>query len=365
MPNSEENTTPEPADSSIEETPIEIEFDTIEETSEFIVDPSPDSADPSGIKKHPIRRMIGFGILAIIILGIFGGLGGYLIAIQDRENYADSVVSTEIADQFLLGLIEFERGQYETARQRFEYILKIDPNNPAAREKLTETILKLNENDALPTAVPTQTLTPTPDIRNQEELFATALAYRDVQDWTSLIDTLNSLRHQDPQYKAVEIDGLYYIAYRNRGIHRIQVEGNLEGGIFDLNRAELFGLLDVEASNYREWATSYITGLSFWEIDWAMVVQYFNPLAISVPNLSDSSFFTVQDRLATAQVELNLADLETARYRYSAGKWCDAYDLFNQVSAYLQLTESDLQKFEEARNKCLGIEPTPSETQAP
>ncbi len=63
----------------------------------------------------------------------------------------------EIADQFLLGLIEFERGQYEVARQRFEYILKIDPNNPAAREKLTETILKLNENDALPTAMPTPT----------------------------------------------------------------------------------------------------------------------------------------------------------------------------------------------------------------
>ncbi|MBN2044616.1 MAG: hypothetical protein JW757_06325 [Anaerolineales bacterium] len=316
-------------------------------------------------EKRPIWRIVGFGILAIIVLGILGGLGGYFTAISDRETYADSVISTEIADQFLLGLIEFERGQFETARQRFEYILKIDPSNPAAREKLTETLLKLNENDALPTAIPTPTLTPTPDSRNQEELFDSALAFRDAKNWDALIETLDALRFQDPSFRAIEIDGLYYLAYRNRGMQRILVEGNLEGGIFDLNRAELFGLLDVEATNYRDWAKSYITGVSFWELDWDMVVKYFSPLAISAPYLSDSNYFTSQDRLATAQVEVNLADLETARYRYSVGKWCEAYDLYNQVSAYIQLSAEDQARFENARNQCLGIEPTEEPTPEP
>jgi tetratricopeptide (TPR) repeat protein len=315
--------------------------------------------------KRPIWRIVGFGVLAIIILGALGGLGGYFIALQDRENFADSVIATEIADQFLLGLIEFERGSYETARQRFEYILNIDPDNPAAREKLTETILKLNENDALPTAVPTATMTPTPDSRNQAELYNTAISFRDAEDWDALIEILNTLRYQDPEYKSVQIDGLYYLAYRNRGMSRILVEGNLEGGIFDLNRAELYGLLDVEATNYREWSQNYITGVSFWEVDWDMVVKYFSPLSISAPYLSDSNYFTSQDRLATAQVEVNLAGLETARYRYSVGKWCEAYDLFNEVSTYVQLSPEDRTKLENARNRCLGIEPTEEPTTTP
>jgi tetratricopeptide (TPR) repeat protein len=323
-------------------------------TSELDQDKTEQQTKP----RRPIGRIIGFGILAIIILGVLGALGGYYTALQDRENYADSVISTEISDQFLLGLIEFERGQYELARQRFEYILRIDPNNPAAREKLTETILKLNENDALPTAVPTPTLTPTPDSRDQAELYETALAYRDTANWTALIDTLNTLRYQDPEYNSVQIDGLFYLAYRNRGMERILVEGNLEGGIFDLNRAELYGLLDVEARNYREWSSNYITGVSFWEVDWEMVVKYFSPLAISAPYLGDSNYFTAQDRLATAQVEISLSDLDSARYSYSLSKWCDAYDLFSQVSTVYELSPEDQVKFDDARNKCLGIEPT-------
>ena len=180
-----------------------------------------------------------------------------------------------------------------------------------------------------------------------------------------MLDTLDSLRIQDPSYSAVQLDGLYYLAYRNRGLQRIQQEGNLEGGIFDLNRAELFGPLDIDARNYREWATKYITGVSFWEIDWNEVVNYFGPLAISAPYLSDSSFFTSQDRLATAQVEVNYEILNRARARYTGGKWCDAYDLFNQAAAYLQLTNDDLEKFQTAKNRCLGVPPTEAPTSEP
>ena len=333
------------------------------------LDDEKETEEDKKLYRRRIARRVGFGFLVIIILSALGGVGGYLQALQDREQYAESIVSTEVADQFLLGLIRFERGQYEIALQHFEYVLQIDPDNTAAAEKLTETILKLNEIDALPTAAPTPTVTPTPDRRDLEELFNSVISLRNQENWTALIENLDSLRKKNPDYNAVEVDGLYYIAYRNRGVQRIQIEGNLEGGIFDLNRAELFGPLDIDARNYREWASKYITGVSFWGIDWEQVVNYFGPLAISAPYLSDSEFFTAQDRLATAQVEVNLAILTRARARYAGGKWCDAYDLFNQAGAFVQLGPDDLEKFEYAKNQCLGIPPTetpgPTPTETP
>ena len=320
----------------------------------------PEDEDPApGNPRKGILRVVLLGLLAIIILGAIGGLGGYWTALNDREANQDRIISTEISDQFLLGLIALERGQYEIARQHFEYILKIDPQNAPAAEKLTEVILKMNQANIAPTDRPTATLTPTLDTRDQEELYAMALALKDQKNWDALLDVLDSLRIRVPEYNAVEIDGMYYVAYRNRGIQRIQLEGNLEGGIFDLNRAELFGFLDVEASNFRNWASKYITGMSFWEVDWEQVVNYFGPLAISAPFLSDSSRFTAQDRLATAQVEVNLQVLADARSRFTQGKWCDAYDLYSEASQYIQLAEGDLVKYEDAKNKCFGIEPTP------
>ncbi len=323
-----------------------------------------DQDNQSPKQRRPVVKIALLGLLAVIVLGALGALGGYLTALSDRQQNEAQIISTEVADQFLFGLIAFEHGDYEIARQHFEYILKLEPNNQAAANKLTETLLKLSESDELPTVAPTPTITPTPDTRDMEELYNAAISYKDQQDWTSLLDMLDSMRVKDPTYKTVEIDGMYYLAYRNRGMHRIQVEGNLEGGIFDLNRAELFGYLDAEAANYRTWAARYITGLSFWGVDWQEVINYFSPLAISAPYLSDSNYFTAQDRLATAQVEINFESLNKARTRYQQKDWCEAYNLFNQASSVIQLTDSDLQRFEDAKNKCFGIEPTsqPGET---
>lgn len=319
---------------------------------------SQEPENPTTKKRRPILRVVLLGLLAVLVLGALGGLGGYMTALSDREENETRIISTEVTDQFLLGLVAFERGSYEVARQHFEYILKLDPNNTAAAEKLTATLLKLNETDALPTAAPTATLTPTPDSRSQDELFNVALSFRDQKDWTALMNTLDTLRAKNPEYKTVEVDGLYYLAYRNRGLQRIQVEGNLEGGIFDLNRAELFGYLDAEAINYRTWAARYITGVSFWGIDWQEVINYFSPLVLSAPYLSDSNYFTAQDRLATAQVEINYEALNSARLRYNQKDWCEAYDLYTQASAYIQLEETDIARFQDAMNKCFGIEPT-------
>ncbi len=340
-----------------------------DETTPSLVSADEEIQIPSPEKK-PRKRWFArilLGILVFIIIVALGGLGGYLNAVTQRINQEDKLVSTEVAQQFVMGLVNIERGEYEIARQRFEYILEIQPDNTAAAEKLTEILLLLNQSGTpiVTTSAPSATLVPTVDTRNLEELYAQALAFRDQQNWTALLETLDSLRSADAAYKVVEVDGMYYLAYRNRGMYRIQVEGNLEGGIFDITRAEMFGPLDVDASSYRRWAEDYLTGVSFWAIDWNEVVNYFAPLAINAPYLSDSNHFTSQDRLATAQIEQQLTVLNTARLRYSQHKYCESYDLYVEASQYLQLTQEDQAKFLEAKNQCFGIPPTPESTPEP
>jgi tetratricopeptide (TPR) repeat protein len=307
------------------------------------------------------RRII-LGILVFILIVVLGGAIGYGRAIIQRVQQEERMIATAVYDQFLLGIVNMERGEYELARQRFEYILQLDPGHTQAAELLTEALLHLGETSELPTPRPSPTTAPTPDTRNQEEIFVAALALRDAKQWDALIASLDTLRIADYEYKTIEVDGLYYIAYRNRGIFRIVNDANLEGGIFDLTRAEAFGPLDIEASNYRVWAEKYITGTSFWGVDWTQVLYYFDDLAVSAPNLRDSSFLTSLDRQATARVEKYTEFLVTAGYRFNQGKYCEAYDLYNEASLYIILDDANLQRFEAAKNSCLGIPPTATAT---
>jgi tetratricopeptide (TPR) repeat protein len=328
---------------------------------------SSEATPSSPQKKNKKRwgRKVFLAVLIFILIVAVSGALGYAYAIRARVRQEQAQISTAVYDQFLLGIVNMERGEYEIARQRFEYILKLDPDHSGAASLLTEAILHLGESSTVPTPRPSATPAPTVDTRGQADIYTSALAFRDIEDWNSVINTLDSLRTIDPNYKPVEVDGLYYIAYRNRGIHRIQKESNLEAGIFDLTRAEAFGPLDVEARNYRKWAEDYLTGVSFWGVDWAQALTYFNQLVISAPYLSDSSYLTSLDRQATAQYELYSQYLVSAGYRMNQGKYCEAYDLYNEASLYIVFDQNTQLSFEFARDKCLGVAPPPAPTDTP
>ena len=100
------------------------------------------------------------------------------------------------------------------------------------------------------------------------------------------------------------------------------------------------------------------SSVSFWGVDWSQVLAYFNQLAVVAPYLSDSSFLTSLNRQATAQYELYSQYLVTAGYRMTQGKYCEAFDLYNEASLYVVLDANQLANFETARNQCLGIQPT-------
>jgi tetratricopeptide (TPR) repeat protein len=176
-------------------------------------------------------------------------------------------------------------------------------------------------------------VTPTPDLRAAEDIYSQAQTQLAEQNWTELMITIDTLRANYPDFEPIAGDGMYYLALRNRGVNRIIGAGELEPGIYDLNRATQIGPLDAEAENYRQWAALYIVAQSFWGVDWAQAVQYFSQIAAIAPSLHDSNFFTAQDRLAEAQVHYAGDLVNRALFLSGAKGWCEAEQLMNEANS--------------------------------
>lgn len=273
----------------------------------------------------PWKSIAILGVLILFIIGAISAYGGYLSGKSQRLNASSTQVSQQVSEQYALAMKDMDLRQYDLARQRLEWVIQQNPNYPGVIDKLAEVQLQMSIT-ASPTIAPSPTLTPTPDLRSVEELYSQAQQQMAGGDWSTAIDTLLKLRKDASGYHAVDVDGMLYVALRERGVDKIK-KSDLEGGTYDLALAERFGPLDVEAKNWREWATFYITGASFWEVDWTQVINYFSQLAPIVPNLMDGSGWTATDRLRIAYIRYG--DQLAA-----SGDFCKAkqqYDSANQV----------------------------------
>ncbi len=272
------------------------------------------SADSERKEKGNSRRIGRFSLMVLLVIlffvlgGAVSGLMGYWSGIDLRSQAEATAIAASLIDQYNLGLQDVEVGNWNLARQRFEYIIRQDPSFPGAADQLTLILIQVNTT-ATPTTAPTPTLVPTPDTRSQEERFQQAEEYLANGDWTNTIDTLLILRKEDPAYRAVAIDGMLYLALRNRGMDKIGKQADLEGGIYDLALAERFGPLDSEALSYLNWARLYITGASFWEVNWEEAVNYFSQIAPQLPYLRDGSGLTASERYRLALIGLGKSRL--------------------------------------------------------
>jgi tetratricopeptide (TPR) repeat protein len=265
-------------------------------------DASPD-AEPSPKKRsRTIPLLIVLSLLALLIVGATSAFGGYLSGINERTSYESTQVAQQVFEQYQLGLADFEAQRYELARQRFEYVIKLNPNYPGVTENLALVLLELNTT-ATPTALPIPTLSPTPDLRGAEELYSHSQVLLADNKWSEAIETLLKLRKDEPDYQPVKVDSMLYVALRNRGVERILREGDLEGGTYDLALAEKFGPLDIEASNMRTWADLYKTGASFWGLDWGQATFYFGQIIVVAPNLRDNTNMTATERFRIAAIK--------------------------------------------------------------
>lgn len=294
------------------------------ENTQPLTPPQPQLDDTQPIKpiKKKSRRWLSIliGILGFILLIGIGGFGGYTSGIGDRQEAEDSIVIQQVTEQFQFALVDIEFKRYEAAVQRLQYVISKKPDFPGARDKLTEVLVI----SSIPTPTPAPTLTSTPDFSGAESAYQRAQQLIQAQDWANALSAIDSIRKLDPTYKTAQVDGMYYFALRNRGHDLITKEGNLEGGIYYLTLAERFGPLDNTAVQLREGARMYITGASFWELDWSQAFNYFSQVGAGWPSMWDGTM--------TASQRLYVAAMRYGDDLFTQKDFCKAYDQY-QIAA--------------------------------
>lgn len=250
------------------------------------VSPNATSASPSPTRAAlwHLRWMIP----ALVLVISLAAFAGYRVGGRQREQTRQGEVQQIIQEQYALGLLDLEQERFEIARQRFEYIIRLDPAFPGAPERLAEALLGLSEPLA-PT--PAQVgATPTPNLAPVQEILEQAQTAFTQGDWTGTIEQLLALRAKDASYQPVQVDGLLYAALRNRGLQAISQEKRLEEGMFDLSLAESFAPLDEEASNWRSWAALYLTANSYFGLNWEQAVFYFDIVFNVAPGIRNDVY---------------------------------------------------------------------------
>ena len=305
--------------------------ENLEATKPTLVSSNEDDTLPTQVEVHKQEKKSGsrwllitlVGFSALLMIAVLSAWTGYRSGINLRTEAESTQLAGVASAQYELALVDLQEGRYDRARQRLEYVIKLDPSYPGATDKLAEVLLLINAT-ATPTSVPTATVAPTPDTSQTDEidaLFNQGEQQLLNEDWSGAIDTLLKVRKLDPTYKMIQIDGMLFIALRNQGINKILKEGDLEGGVYDLALAKNFGPLDTEAEGVLTWAKLYITGASFWELDWQQAIYYFSQVAPQLPGLRDASGMTASERY-------RLAIIGYGDTLLAAGKPCQAMEQY-------------------------------------
>jgi hypothetical protein len=328
---------------------------------------SPDE-DTQPVKTHQgssKRIWLVWGFLSLFILGLSGmagALAGFQSVQPELSQTATQQLKVTLQEQYQLALNDIQAKRYELARQRFTYILNLDSDYPGANEELAAVLGILNA-----TATPTITLSPTPttfitltptlDLRPQEERINQAQDFARENDWSAIIDLLLTLRKDDPTYQVTAVDDFLYLALRQRGINKILKGNDLQGGTYDLALAENFGPLDIEASVARNLARLYMFGSSFWEAYPEKAVLYFSQVAAAAPYLRDGSGWTAIERYRGALIQYGD---QFARN----GDWCSALNQY-QIAAGIRADDDLYKQINDAAQGCNPDTPTPSDTITP
>jgi len=305
--------------------------------------PSPTGASRAARLTRPLS-LLGLSF-ACVLLAVLGGaaFAGYRAGLGQRDSQLRATQAVALKQQYDLGVGDLAAGRYGLAAERFQYILNLDPDYPGAAEKLAEARAALQS-----TTTPSPSATPLPASQDPAEIFARAQQAYTSGDWESVIALIAQLHAVDPNYKAVQADGLVFVALRNRGVARIQQGDGMEAGIFDLDQAEAFGPLDTDALNFRAWARLYLEAQSYWGVSWEQTVQTLQLLYVLAPNFHDTSRRLYQ------------ATLNYAAQLAAAGDYCGAAAQY-AASQRLFVDQSVAEPQATAQAVCL-LTPTPTPT---
>ena len=332
-------------------------------------EPPVETEPPAGKMKR--GKWIWLGLLGMLILILFGAGVGYASAIRARIIEQANQRLIAATTQFELGLVDQREGRLETAKKRYEYVLGIYPEFPGITDKLVEVGLALAESQGSAEVVPTQDpgqpeiiITPvaTKDTTSVSILFNQAQNQLKAKDWPGLYTTLEKMRYIDPEYEAVKVDGMLYLALRNRGIAQIQA-GHLEPGLYSFALASKIAPIDTDAAGYFDWASRYLKAASYGDVDednpvlHTYAVTQFSELHSLVPNLRDASGITVSQRYAQALVYLG-------DFYQRKGDYCSAVPNYQQAATIFSLPAL-AEKIPQAEEFCQNPPETPTPTPDP
>ena len=285
----------------------------------------------------PWGLLIGLAVGTLLIMGLSIG-SGYFLGVEDRQHAEATAQAGLLQEQFDRGVADLEEGRLEVAKERFEYILEINPNYPGAQDLLLLAQLGLNEPTSTPSPTPTEViLTPTATLSmgTLEGLLEAARGANQQESWDEAIEILLSLRRRDPDFRLEEVNSLLFTAFRNRGMAKI-FRGEREQGIYDLRLADRVGSLDNQAQSWIRSAAFYQYANSFIGLDWAEAVSNFADLcaagiwdscfkyALSAKEyghvlLAEDEFCAASDQYANSLNTFSDNNLEpTATYAYDA-----------------------------------------------
>jgi tetratricopeptide (TPR) repeat protein len=300
-----------------------------------------------------VRSVPGAALILIVVISAVLALAaaaGYTAGKSDRDRAAATAQFVELNRQYQLGLEDMDAGRHTLAIQRFEFILALDPDFPNAADRLAEARAASSPETATP-ALPTPTPIITVGPQTAQTLFGEAEAAYNSGDWETTLQKLNALRVIDPEHERVAVRKMLFDSLRNRGIDHINA-GKLELGLIDLDQASKIGALDAEAQQYQQWATIYITGVSYWGLNWPRTIETFTVLHTIAPYFRDTI------------TRLRDAHLAYASQLDSAGDPCNA--VTHYVAALELRAEAAVEeKRLAAETACQFGTPTPDGTLTP
>jgi outer membrane protein assembly factor BamD (BamD/ComL family) len=168
---------------------------------------SPAAGAPAGV-----WRRLRWLLLLVPAVLVIGGGAGYYSGINQQRLAQQQAISQKAQEQFQLGIGDLEAHRYEMARQRFEYVINLDPSYPQAAEKLAEALL----GSTTPLSTPTPSASPTPNLAPVQDLLSEAQDQLNQDNWQDAISTLLALRAKDATFHSVEVDGMMYAALQRR-----------------------------------------------------------------------------------------------------------------------------------------------------
>jgi tetratricopeptide (TPR) repeat protein len=292
------------------------------------------------VKKAPRWRSILIGVLGVIVLLALAGFGGYESAIGTRVQAKTELINQQLMDQFQRALVDEQFKHYDDAKQRLNFIIQNDPSFPGAQTEMTKLLIIMS----IPTVTPTPTLTPTPDVRDQQAMFATVQQLIAASNWPDSLTELDQLRKKDPSFNTSQVDGMYYYALRNYGMNLIQKQGNLEGGVYELDLASRFAPLDHDAKSLYDGAELYIDAASFWQVDWATAANELAQVYTAYPAMWDGTMSAAQ--------RYQIASERYGDQLFAQGKDCDAVKQYQAAQAIGNLDQTAAKGLNQAYQKC-------------